>query len=187
MAWISWGYKVIFEDDTAAPIATEVFPPSIAQLISRNATFQTDVRGNLGDASVLADPNGTDWLKDRWQAASDMHGTAIRGKHWIRIQFQETVMLNRIVLDWETAYSDDYVIQSMSNDMLLFDSNTDPYKTTSHGQSPGVQQKLPLHVIHSISLSSQSEGIRLEIRSPFHRGWGVSLWSVQVYGVPVSS
>ena len=38
-----------------------------------------DVRGNLGPCSVVVQETpGNDWLRDRWQAASDMGGTAIK-------------------------------------------------------------------------------------------------------------
>ena len=99
----------------------------------------TDVRGNLGPASVLIQNQTTDWIKDRWQAASDMHGTNIHGPHYVQLDWsyvmdvvngQEVklrgsvtatdaipkngvmnVIIRRIVLDWEAAYSDNYDIQ----------------------------------------------------------------------------
>ena len=41
------------------------------------------VRGNLGPCDVVIQgAPGSDWLKDRWQAASDMGGTAIKGRHY---------------------------------------------------------------------------------------------------------
>ena len=54
---------------------------SSEQIISRRDVIVTsDARGNLGPASVLVkDVPGENWLKDRWQAASDMGGTAIPG------------------------------------------------------------------------------------------------------------
>jgi hypothetical protein len=36
-------------------------------------TVTTDVRGNLGPAAVLLN-NGTNWIQDRWQAASNSRG-----------------------------------------------------------------------------------------------------------------
>jgi hypothetical protein len=74
-----------------------------------------------------------------------------------------------------------------------------PHKTVKeYGQSPGVKQKLPLHIIHTIEWgtavgSSKVEiskvddkchfmrYLRIFIRKPA-RGWGVSLWQVDVYG-----
>ncbi len=46
-------------------------------IISRcgNVSVTCDARGNLGPCSVLIQKiPGTDWLLDRWQAASDMGG-----------------------------------------------------------------------------------------------------------------
>eukprot|EP01043_Picozoa_sp_COSAG02_P090252 COSAG02_NODE_27131_length_616_cov_1.139265_1_plen_60_part_00 len=31
---------------------------------------------------VITHSQSVDWLKDRWQAAKDMNGTPIPGKHW---------------------------------------------------------------------------------------------------------
>ena len=104
-----------------------------------HCTVTTDVRGNLGPASVLIQNQTLDWIKDRWQAASDMHGTNIHGPHNVQLEWtydvvhptKDTihlrrastishstphrgaldVVLKRIVLDWEAAYSDNYDIQ----------------------------------------------------------------------------
>lgn len=178
----------------------------------------TDVRGNLGPAKVMLDPNGTDWLHDRWQAASDMHGTAIHGAHWVQLDFETAIVVpTRIVLDWETSYSKDYriegrllcektrvknhptcgdetnrAIQSPGSTTLFYDTKQQHQaappilSVREYGQSPGVQQKLPLHVIHTLQLHSNTTDavnqLRLLIRSPFHKAWGVSLWSFQVWG-----
>jgi hypothetical protein len=90
-----------------------------------SCTVATDVRGNLGPAAVLLN-NGTDWIQDRWQAASDMHGTNIQGSHWVQLSWTragsattstttttvpQNVVLVRIVLDWEAAYADRYDLQ----------------------------------------------------------------------------
>jgi len=61
---------------------------------------------------VQARPGG-DWIRDRWQAASDMHGKRIPGPHWIVLEFGgEAVVATKIVLDWETAYADEYVLEA---------------------------------------------------------------------------
>jgi hypothetical protein len=74
----------------------------------RTTTVTASVRGNLGPPSVVVEDSVKDWLKDRWQAASDMHGTAIQGPHWIQLDFRASVIIDKILLDWEAAYSDDY-------------------------------------------------------------------------------
>ena len=199
-------------------------------LITRNTniTITSSARGNLGPPSVLnQDPPGHDWLKDRWQAGSDMHGSAIPGSHWVLFDFSKmfsddktVVYLTKVVLDWETAFASDYRIESrvdpftsfggLEDDWcVLYDggkeierqkSNTGgshPYPHLSiveYGQSPGVKEKLPLHIIHTIDWSENSSGVvipsdrchamrylRIFIRKSA-RGWGVSLWQVDAFG-----
>ena len=168
-------------------------PPVLLSVTEQVRFIRTDVRGNLGPPEVMLN-NKTDWLHDRWQAASDMHGTEIKGQHWIVMQFRQTVRVTDIQLDWETAYSDDYVIQgqTLANATVwTLDSKHKPtiqrYRTVhERGISPGVKnQELPLHIVHNyqnLTTTELIQQLRILIRSPFHRGWGVSLWSVQVSG-----
>ena len=137
----------------------------------------TDVRGNLGPPEVMIqDPPGKDWIKDRWQAASNMHGTAIPGSHWVQLEFPEPILVQRVVLDWEAAHADDYVLYgsmdpitigndkkhtTLDNNMVhtLFDGTNPQQRALSlsveeTGQSPGVKTKTPLHVIHTITIQS---------------------------------
>ena len=87
------------------------------RLVSRDpgVIVTSSTRGNLGPPSVLnQDPPGEDWIGDRWQAASDMGGTAIPGRHWILVDFSSSsssVFVSKIVLDWETAYAEDYRVE----------------------------------------------------------------------------
>jgi len=140
----------------------------------RNIT--TDVRGNLGPAHVMLN-NGSDWIKDRWQAASDMGGTAIKGAHWVRIDFHHHVRIRSIVLDWEAAYSDHYDIQILESigdagtvdgslrqtesdnigtwrTILSSPGDSSRIQSRQYGQSPGVKKPTPLHVVHNISMDS---------------------------------
>lgn len=200
-------------DATTAPyqeITAPVAKPS--QLISRNPNVGVtcDVRGNLGPCSVVVqDPPGTDWLKDRWQAASDMGGTAIPGRHFVVLDFQRTVVADRVHLDWETAFADSYRLEVSANGAsdaewtVLFDGTvgvvgpspmagqrlTTPGRaTTTEGQSPGVPKGviMPLHVLHDIELDDDARAVpfrfmRLYIVKPAV-GWGVSLWQFDVFG-----
>lgn len=203
-------------------------------LISRNASnvvsIASSARGNLGPPSVLnQDPPGDNWLEDRWQAASDMHGSAIPGSHWVVFQFTHLFDVTKLVLDWETAYSEDYRIETRvdpptsssttttkttngdvwcvlydTKEMKIHDtapdSNHYPHLThLEYGQSPGVKEKLPLHIIHSIDWESNNDAVdpslvydsnakchsmrylRIFIRKSA-KGWGVSLWQVDIYG-----
>jgi hypothetical protein len=181
-------------------------PVSLLQDLSA-IVITTDVRGNLGPAPVMLQ-NGTDWIKDRWQAASDMHGTAVKGSHWVRLDFPASVSINSLVLDWEAAYANDYKVQilplpedtmdnnsSSSGDWHTIYDGEDPKQTSTLlqvqelGQSPGVNTKTPLHVVHTIGplllvpspTATWTRSVRIWIRRSV-TGWGVSLWQIQLYG-----
>ncbi|EED87003.1 predicted protein [Thalassiosira pseudonana CCMP1335] len=213
-------------------------------LISRNpkVVITSSARGNLGPPSVLnQNPPGTDWLKDRWQAASDMHGTAIAGSHWIEMDFTGVlngkgttgaIYVTKVVLDWETAFAKDYRIEGRIDRptngegagadegwCVLYDGSLDNVNANTnnvrggigknkersyphrheeeYGQSPGVKEKLPLHIIHTIDWTTTDAAddvdessqkcltlryLRLLVKKSAHPGWGVSLWEVDVYG-----
>jgi hypothetical protein len=137
-----------------------------------------------------------------------MHGTEIKGEHWVELDFfrmreqGETFWPAYAMLDWETAVSTDYVIygrRGMEDESdswkVLFDSKKHAYDTTTLGKSPGVKQEMPLHYIHNVTLKKRIspvevsikekpkliDAIRIVIRSSDH-GWGVSLWQVDIYG-----
>jgi hypothetical protein len=175
---------------------------STSDLVS---SITTDVRGNLGPAQVMLQ-NGTDWIRDRWQAASDMHGTNIQGAHWVEIHFKSPIShISRVLLDWEAAYSDNYEIQVSRNsdasqtggnssivwETIFSAPNPDAIIVTQYGQSPGVSEPTSLHVVHDIRESDSltlfrstevaTNRIRLFIKKST-TGWGVSLWQIQVYG-----
>jgi hypothetical protein len=180
---------------------------------SGNVIATADVRGNLGPASVVVQAKpGPDWLHDRWQAASDMHGKNIPGRHWIQLEFPSNIVIESITLDWETAYASDYRIEGSlrpisseddsnnqkgddhhtGNDLVwtIFDG-TDPNQQsarseTKSGQSPGVKAKMPLHIVHTIHpiLDDAKKPVRF-LRLHILKsvtGWGVSLWQFDVYG-----
>jgi hypothetical protein len=146
-----------------------------SRILSRfsNVTATSDVRGNLGPASVVIqqDP-GKDWIKDRWQAASNMHGTAIKGTHWVLLDFGTEIVVDEIVLDWEAAYADKYRLEGSLVDpgtdnadvWTLFDgtnsSQEDLRSTVKSGQSPGVKTKTPLHIVHTIHPIREKKPLR---------------------------
>ena len=180
------------------------------ELVSRGAKATADAHGNLGAPSVVVqDVPGADWLKDRWQAASDMGGTAIPGEHWIALRLRGLSTVLRARLDWEAAYCDDYAIQ-VSEGNVLTDSpgswqtlwegggggggggNSASLKrrtSRKSGVSPGAASE-PLHVVHDVDLRGvQGAGqrpptarwVRILMRKPAH-GWGVSLWQLSLWG-----
>ena len=73
-------------DDTREALASGLLarllnpglPDDAVELCAKGCVARCDVRGNLGECGVILN-RGDDWLKDRWQAASDMGGTAIPG------------------------------------------------------------------------------------------------------------
>jgi hypothetical protein len=166
-------------------------------------TATTDVRGNLGPAAVMLN-NGTDWLKDRWQAASDMGGTAIRGRHWVQLDFVSPVALHSARLDWETAYSDHYELLVATDNgaagaavhastnrhddpvwKTVFSAPNERIHVNKTGTSPGFTKvPMPLHVVHTFELEHptvETTSVRLLILSSA-TGWGVSLWRIEIYG-----
>ena len=164
-----------------------------------NVVATADVRGNLGPVEVVVQSRpGTDWIHDRWQAASDMHGTAIKGAHWIQLDFGHEIVATKIVLDWEAAYSDKYLLEASLEPITddspsekrwtVFDTTKPAHKerltVKEAGQSPGVKTKTPLHVIHTLyPLASHKplRYLRLYILKS-SMGWGVSLWQFDVIG-----
>lgn len=147
----------------------------VVRLVTCTAT--TDVRGNLGPASVLLN-NGTDWMQDRWQAASDLHGTNIRGPHWVQLEWRQSqtprrrrrrrddttkqppqpqrpqpVVVQRIVLDWEAAYADHYDVQFRVDNG---NSTTQQWQTVLSSPSPTI----------AVSTWGQSPGV--DTVTPLH-------------------
>lgn len=188
--------------------STGIIPTST--LLSRDSSIKVtaDVRGNLGPASVIIQQNpGKDWIKDRWQAAGDMHGTAIPGQHWVILDFGEnkSIHVDKVVLDWEAAYAKNYRIEGSMDDIhttkgdadadepsewcILYNGKDETQESQriveEYGQSPGVKQRTPLHVVHTIDLEQVEDCpmrfLRVFIEKPA-RGWGVSLWQLDVYG-----
>jgi len=170
-------------------------------LLSRRpgVVARADVRGNLGPPSVVVQAQpGKDWLKDRWQAASDMGGTAIPGKHWVSLDLGVQAVLSTVTLDWETAYAVDYLLQG-KNALVdqwetFFDASRPEHaalrSSRQEGQSPAVKKPMPLHIIHTIPVERFAAPtppsyryLRLFINRPA-RGWGCSLWQFDVEGRP---
>jgi len=176
-------------------------PPqlSLSRIPNNKVSATTDVRGNLGPIEVILQANpGTDWLHDRWQAASNMHGKEIPAEHWIQLEFLDTtIWADKIILDWETAYAQEYILEAsmepiVDNDddnrsprILLFDGRnkqdvTSMRSVTKFGRSPAH----PLHVVHEIRLRNNApfRFLRLRILNSVTER-EVSLWQFDVYGV----
>eukprot|EP00578_Thalassiosira_sp_NH16_P030203 CAMPEP_0181076400 /NCGR_PEP_ID=MMETSP1071-20121207/398_1 /TAXON_ID=35127 /ORGANISM="Thalassiosira sp., Strain NH16" /LENGTH=162 /DNA_ID=CAMNT_0023157577 /DNA_START=335 /DNA_END=823 /DNA_ORIENTATION=- len=122
--------------DSAHP---QTKPTKSSKLLSRDprVAISSSTRGNLGPSGVLnQNPPGADWLKDRWQAASDMGGTAIPGRHWVLLDFTRlleddgdaALRVDKVVLDWETAFAKDYLVQGRIAEL------PSPTETDKHGR-----------------------------------------------------
>ena len=156
-------------------------PDDAVELCAKGCVARCDVRGNLGECGVILN-RGDDWLKDRWQAASDMGGTAIPGPHKVEIEFGRDVRVCSVEIDWETAYAEDYTISADS--VRVFDGAAPgaSRRARMSGKSPGVKGR-PLHVLHDITLDECTPARALTI--DIHRGatpWGVSIWHVGIMG-----
>lgn len=158
-------------------------------LLSNGKPVTSDVRGNLGPASVVTSEVIADWLKDRWQAASDMGGTPIRGQHWLEIDLQEdrtSSSITRILIDWEDAFSDRWVVLGKQF------SAEESWTTIAESRQMKVKSRSKHHVIQEVVLDSRLQHnkkirfVRLLIHSPSTK-WGSSVWRFQVWGIPSSS
>ena len=156
-------------------------PDAAVELCASGCVARCDVRGNLGECGVILN-RADDWLKDRWQAASDMGGTAIPGPHNVEINFGRDVRVCSVEIDWETAYAEDYTIAA--DGVRVFDGAAPgaSRRARMSGKSPGVKGR-PLHVVHVITLDECTPARALTIH--INRGatpWGVSIWHVGVMG-----
>ena len=156
-------------------------PDDAVELCAKGCVARCDVRGNLGECGVILN-RGDDWLKDRWQAASDMGGTAIPGSHKVDIDLGRDVRVCSVEIDWETAYAKDYTIAA--DGVRVFDGAAPGAgrRERMSGKSPGVKGR-PLHVLHDITLDECTPARALTI--DIHRGatpWGVSIWHVGIMG-----
>ena len=156
-------------------------PDSAVELCASGCVARCDVRGNLGECGVILN-RADDWLKDRWQAASDMGGTAIPGPHKVEIDLGRDVQVCSVEIDWETAYAEDYTIAA--DGVRVFDGAAPgaSRRARMSGKSPGVKGR-PLHVVHDVTLDECVPARALTI--DINRGatpWGVSIWHVGVMG-----
>ena len=156
-------------------------PDSAVELCASGCVARCDVRGNLGECGVIFN-RGDDWLKDRWQAASDMGGTAIPGPHKVEIDLGRDVRVCSVEIDWETAYAEDYTIAA--DGVRVFDGAAPgaSRRARMSGKSPGVKGR-PLHVVHDVTLDDCVPARALTIH--INRGatpWGVSIWHVGIMG-----
>jgi hypothetical protein len=120
-----------------------------------------------------------DWLKDRWQAASDMSGTPIPGEHWLEVDLGEPAQLGALLLDWESAFATRWTLQARLR-------AADEWRVVATGAEALETRRFDQHVVQELELAPASAAeaarfVRLVIHEPATR-WGASLWRMQVKG-----
>lgn len=160
----------------------------VEKLLTEGAHATASVRGNLGPPSVVLDPCTADWLTDRWQAAKNMRGDAIPGRHWLELALKAAALnITKIVIDYEIAYSDDYEVE-------VFCDNGSGWVVIYKSKSRVLQrtvQKSEKHIVHTIQIDNPTypcgestlsiSKIKLNIKNPADR-WGTSVWRFFVWG-----
>lgn len=143
------------------------------------------VAGNLGPPSVVISPFVSDWLKDRWQAAKDMTGAPIPGKHWLQFNLPRPAStLTRVLIDYEVALSNDYAIDVSCLHPPGYWQTVHDSKRSSTALTKK-ERKGKMHVIHDITIKQKKcesfDKIKLRIRAPATR-FGTSVWRFEAYG-----
>lgn len=158
---------------------------------------KASVRGNLGLPRVVIDKKSTDWLKHRWQAAKNMQGEPIPGKHYIEITFKEPVdFIKDITLDYETAFSSKFVITACTSSGCVGQKNI--LTLFSYKQINNICKTMPVdksrrqHVVYTLQCNEQQflhEEKNIEGNINFFKvemehstNWGVSLWHIGING-----
>ena len=161
---------------------------------------KSSVKGNLSPANIVLNGKSNNWLKDRWQAAKNMQGVPIPGKHFIQFIFKNNIdMIKQITLDYETAYSSKYVLtvyndqHPTNNIVTLYSYKVKPIENNICQPSPADKSKNK-HVIYILNCNTNNDMFKDEngnvienintfkIEMEHSTNWGVSLWNVDIIG-----
>ena len=150
-------------------------PHQQMRLISRNKPVTASVRGNLGPASVVTNGLKNDWLKDRWQAAKNMQGAPIPGTHWLLVDLEATCVVERIDVEFESAFARDYTLRGRSK--------SGAWVSLAVGASAVESRPAKQRVLHRLASNSMApvDQVRLDIARPGTR-WGTSVWELDIFG-----
>lgn len=112
-------------------------------------------------------------------AAKNMQGEPILGEHWLLIDLQSPHTIKKVLIDWEQAFSRNWIIQGK-----LVDSN-DKWTTLCTSQEAETTTQNSKHVVHEVTLSKAVivKLVQLLIKRPSTR-WGSSVWRFQLWGSP---
>ena len=150
-------------------------PHQQQRLISRNKKVTASVRGNLGEASVITNGKRDDWLKDRWQAAENMQGAPTPGPHWLLVELEQKCVVERIDVEFESAYARDYALKGRTRD--------GGWVTLAVGVSAVESRPAKQRVLHRLASQAMApiDQVRLDIARPGTQ-WGTSVWELDVFG-----
>ena len=158
----------------------------------------SSVRGNLGPPKVVINEKSDDWLKDRWQAAKNMQGVPIPGRHFIQLAFDKSISkISSITLDFETAFSKSFVIsllsankQAANNQKLLLYSYQSKHNICNINKP--IDKSRKQHIKYTLQCSSQKlvekiQSLHLSLNTfriemGHSTNWGVSLWNIGIQG-----
>jgi allantoicase len=168
-------------------------------LLSQDRHVLSSVRGNLGPPSVVVSEIMDDWLTDRWQAARNMGGDPIPGRHWLIVDLLNASVIERVLIDWEVALSNDYAVEGCNVALNAFSDNINACSRCNVART---QQWQPIasrkqfvergrtqhHIIHESLPLTTTVGpapayrcVKLAIHTPATR-FGSSVWRLQLWG-----
>jgi hypothetical protein len=143
----------------------------------RYCEVTASVRGNLSPVLVVLSPSVSDWMTDRWQAAKDLSGVPIPGKHWVLLDLKRKCHINKVVLDWETALASKY-------ELLASEGHGKPWTTLySYSSAERERETSPKHIVHTLQMppAQPAQLIKLVMLQLGTR-FGASLWRFDVIG-----
>ena len=170
-------------------------PNGKARNLLSGKSVTSDVKGNLGPPSVVTNENIADWLKDRWQAASDMGGTPIPGPHYLQIDLGELCRIESIFIDFETAYSKYWTLYGRRSDNICpkHKNWVQLAQGTSGKPAKGIMKQHVHQTVPVVDLSTGDGGendcdapnyteVKLVILRPSTR-FGTSIWRLHINGI----
>lgn len=158
-----------------ASINTAAANNSVSLLTPYVKSVASDVHGNLGDPFVVLNENIENWLSDRWQAASNMQGSPIPGEHYLHLFLTQKVIINYVIIDFETAFSDHYkLIGCVIADSCIILASSSSRKVLNTSKN---------HIVHRIDVNNDTPviSVKLTIEKPSTK-WGTSIWRLQLHG-----
>ena len=154
-------HKLMLRLLAATSLAVLIATPAVAQtLLSQGKTaVASSTEGGFTAALAVDGNTGSRWASNYNNA------------EWIYVDLGASYAINRVVLNWETAYGKGYQIQ-VSNDA----TNWTTIFTTTTGDG----------AIDDLAVSGTGRYVRLNGVTR-GTGYGYSLWEFQVYGAPVTT